>query len=58
MELAARLKPNHRSVPPSWVGDPTVLLAVSSALWFSRDDDGIEDKATNPDFDEFRFPPE
>ncbi len=36
VELAARLKSCRRSVPRLLVRDPTMPLAVSSALWFSR----------------------
>jgi hypothetical protein len=47
MELAGRLKPSRRSVPLLLVRDPTLLLAVSSASWFSRCSGDLGSSAPN-----------
>ena len=50
MELAARLKSHRRSVPQSWVSGPTLLLAVSSALWSSAAGAVCRGKPTSTSF--------
>jgi len=55
LELAARLKLRNRSVPRLWVSGPTLLLAVSSALWSSRAWSGFEAEATDPTSTSFAF---
>jgi hypothetical protein len=35
MEFASRLKTSQRTVPPAWVGDSTMPLALASTVWFS-----------------------
>ena len=57
MELVTCIEPCHRPVPPLWVGDPTMPLAVSSALWISQ---SRGESGPQPRFSSYKFnlPPE